>query len=108
MRGEAFTLDSIVRAERPFQGYREVRLAGRWERVQRAAPAGSFLVHPSTLAVYLLEPESDDGLATWCCPVQTAAPQRQRFDPALRAGGEFPVLRLLSLPPGSRTSSRPD
>jgi hypothetical protein len=35
------------------------------------------------LAMYLLEPESDDGLVTW-----------NFFDRSLTPGAEFPVLRL--------------
>jgi hypothetical protein len=85
--GEAFGLDSVVASQRPFQGHREVRLSGRWRPVRRVLPAGSYVVPTdqprSTLAVYLLEPESDDGLATW-----------NLFDRGLRPGGEFPVLRV--------------
>ncbi|MEJ7812558.1 MAG: M14 family metallopeptidase [Gemmatimonadaceae bacterium] len=86
---ERFVVDSVVKAQRPFQGHNEVRLAGRWERVERTLAAGTYIV-PSLgqplgiLATYLLEPESDDGLVTW-----------NVFDPQLRAGGEFPVLRLV-------------
>jgi len=59
-----------------------------------AAP-GDVLVRTDqvlgTLAVYLLEPESDDGLATW-----------NLLDTALRRGAEFPVARLASIPRGPR------
>ena len=85
---EAFTVDSVHRAARPFQKHNEVRLAGRWAREKRALPAGTFLVRTgqplSVLALYLLEPESDDGLATW-----------NVFDAALRVGAPFPVVRVV-------------
>lgn len=84
---EAFVLDSVVHAPRPFQGHREVRVEGRWRTVERVAPPGSFLVSTAqplgALAVFLLEPESEDGLTTW-----------NVFDPFLRPGEEHPVLRL--------------
>ncbi|MBA3342773.1 MAG: M14 family metallopeptidase [Gemmatimonadaceae bacterium] len=89
---EAFRVDSVVVAERPFQGHREVRLVGSWSRTVRTIPRGSFIVNMAQplldLGVYLLEPESDDGLATW-----------NFFDSSLRAGLPFPVLRLLRGPP---------
>ncbi|MDB4951052.1 MAG: peptidase carboxypeptidase [Gemmatimonadetes bacterium] len=88
VRGEAFAVDSVVRSPREFQRHHEVRLVGRWTEVDRVVPAGWLVVRTgqplATLAAYLLEPESDDGLATW-----------NVFDAALRPGGEFPVLRVL-------------
>ena len=91
VEAQAFGLDSVIAASRPFQGHRERRLAGRWRRVRRVLPRGTFVVRTdqplSTLAVYLLEPESDDGLATW-----------NLFDRTLLTGGEFPVLRLTAPP----------
>jgi hypothetical protein len=85
---EAFTVDSVQRAARPFQKHNEVRLAGRWAREKRTLPAGTFLVRTgqplSVLALYLLEPESDDGLATW-----------NVFDASLRVGAPFPVVRVV-------------
>ncbi|HVF38547.1 MAG TPA: hypothetical protein VM939_01520, partial [Gemmatimonadaceae bacterium] len=87
----AFTIDSVITAPRPFQGHREVRVVGRWRRAVRAIPRGAVIVpmpQPlQTLAVYLLEPESDDGLTTW-----------NYFDNSLRPGGTYPVLRLLTPP----------
>jgi murein tripeptide amidase MpaA len=84
-----FTVDSIVRAARPFQGHREVQVVGRWAtatRRQRVRP-GAFVVRTDQplglVAMLLLEPQSDDGLATW-----------NVFDRALASGREYPVLRL--------------
>lgn len=84
---DVFVLDSIFHAERPFQGHRQTRVVGHW--VRRLYPIGrkDYVVTPSTrltaLAVYLLDPESDDGLLNW-----------NVFDRSLHAGGDYPVLRL--------------
>jgi hypothetical protein len=84
---ERFIVDSIARAERPFQGHHETVLTGRWARERRALGRGTIVVPTAqqlgVLAAYLLEPESDDGLVTW-----------NFFDRALAPGAEFPVLRL--------------
>jgi hypothetical protein len=88
-RGEAerFTVDSLVRAARPFQGHNEVRLEGRWARETVDFPAGAFVVRTGqalgVLAVVLLEPESDDGFTTW-----------NGLDPWLAVGRPYPVTRV--------------
>jgi hypothetical protein len=85
----------VVPAARPFQGHREVRLAGAWRAERRALAAGAYVVPAAQplarLALVLLDPESDDGLATW-----------NVWDAALRPGGDFPVVRLRAAPPGAR------
>jgi hypothetical protein len=67
---ERFAVDSVVRLPRPFQGHNEMRVIGRWE----AAGPPRDLANESVvrtdqplgrLAMYLLDPESDDGLVTW-------------------------------------------
>jgi hypothetical protein len=84
---EAFRVDSVVRAARPFQGHREVRLEGTWRRERRTPTERTWLIPAgqrlALLALQLLEPESDDGLATW-----------NVLDEALRVGGDFPVVRV--------------
>ncbi|HEU4748727.1 MAG TPA: hypothetical protein VFS56_09520, partial [Gemmatimonadaceae bacterium] len=89
-RGEAFTIDSIIRAARPFQGHRETSLKGRWGRALQGFPAGSFIVSTAqplgTLVVYLLEPESEDGFVTW-----------NVFDASLKKGDRFPVRKVLDM-----------
>ncbi|GLC24046.1 M14 family metallopeptidase [Roseisolibacter agri] len=84
---ETFRADSVVKAARAFQGHQEVRLEGTW-RTERRAHGDSFVVSAdqplALLALLLLDPQSDDGLATW-----------NVFDAALRVGGDFPVTRLL-------------
>ena len=97
-RGEAFTIDSVITASRLFQARRETRVQGRWDRALQAFPAGSFIVSTAqplgTLVVYLLEPESEDGLATW-----------NFFGARLKKGEKFPVRKVLDL--SRRGRSRP-
>jgi murein tripeptide amidase MpaA len=95
-----FTVDSVTRSRRIFQGHYESRVWGRWETVRRALPTGILVVPTSqslgVLAAYLLEPESDDGLVTW-----------NFFDAELRRGAEFPVTRIpQQLPAPRRALSR--
>lgn len=83
---ETFRADSVVRASRAFQGHQEVRLEGAWRTERR--PLADVHVVPADqplalLALELLDPQSDDGLATW-----------NVFDAVLRPGADFPVVRL--------------
>ena len=98
-RGESFTIDSIITSPRTFQGHREVRLRGTWQRGAQALPPRSFIVSTAqprgALIVYLLEPESDDGLATW-----------NFFDHELQKGGRYPVTRIFDLSRRGRTANR--
>jgi hypothetical protein len=80
---DEFVVDSIVRASRPFQGHNEVRILGRWRRMEQAPRKGMLLIPASRLAMYLLDPESDDGFATW-----------NLLDDRLRVGQRYPVLRV--------------
>jgi len=85
---ERFLVDSVTRAGRPFQGHLETRVFGRWlPPADEAIAAGSWIVPTSqslgTLIAVLLEPQSDDGLATW-----------NVFDAALGPGQRFPVGRV--------------
>lgn len=67
---ERFRVDSLVVAPFVFEGHRTVTTEGTW---QAAAPyeaaAGSWIVRTDqplgTLAAYLLEPASEDGVGTW-------------------------------------------
>jgi hypothetical protein len=90
--GYVFMIDSTVVSQRPFQGHREMRLVGKWRKETRAIDPGSYFVDTSQplglLAVYLLEPQSDDGLVTW-----------NYFDSQLRPGGLYPVLKVGGAPP---------
>jgi hypothetical protein len=98
-RGETFTIDSIISAPRLFQGHHEVWLKGTWQRALQAIPARSFIVSTAqplgSLIVYLLEPESEDGLTTW-----------NVFDTDLRKGGHYPVTRIFDLSRRGRAAAR--
>lgn len=87
---EVYQVTAIERAKREFQGHKEVtlevssrnerrRLEPGWQRVSLAQPLG-------TLALYLLEPRSDDGLANW-----------NLLDPWLEVGADYPILRSTDL-----------
>ena len=75
------TRPAVDRARRLFQGHYESRAWGRWFSARRSLPTGTFIVPVSqslgALAMYLLEPESDDGLATW--NLFDAAPDGRRL-----------------------------
>ena len=92
LAGYSFIVDSAVVSQRAFQGHREMRVVGRWQRETRRIPAGSFIVDTgqplALLAVYLLEPQSDDGLVTW-----------NYFDAGLKPGSTYPVFKIGGAPP---------
>jgi hypothetical protein len=93
--GEAFTVDSLIRAPRPFQKHNEVRLEGRWSPKALRLPAGSWVIPArqslALVAAMMLEPLSDDGLTTW-----------NAFDASLAVGGMHPVRRALAPVPRGR------
>ncbi len=67
---ERFRVDSIVAQPFVFEGHRAVRVEGNWTAAAPyEAAAGSYLVRTDqplgTLASYLLEPASEDGVGTW-------------------------------------------
>lgn len=90
--GYVFTIDSVIVAPRPFQNHRETRLVGKWRRATRPIKPGSFIVDTNQqlglLAIYMLEPQSDDGLVDW-----------NFFDKELKPGGEYPVFKVGGAPP---------
>jgi hypothetical protein len=94
-RGEAFTIDSIVKGPRPFQGHNEVRLEGRWAELPINAPRGSWIISGkqamALVAAMMLEPQSDDGLTTW-----------NFLDDRMTVGGTHPVRRALAPVTGAR------
>lgn len=67
--GEEFTVQEFNRSDREFEGHNMVRLEGTFKPETRVFPSGTYkvdLAQPlASLIFYLLEPESDDGLATW-------------------------------------------
>ncbi len=95
-RAEIFVADSTNISQRPFQGHHEMQLVGHWTSESRQIPGGTYIVRTAqplgVLVVYLLEPQSDDGLVTW-----------NFFDSELKAGATYPVMRLMNDPrPASR------
>jgi hypothetical protein len=93
---ESFVIESVKKAGRPFQGHQAVTLTGKYKKETIEFPAGSIIVRAAqplgTLAAYLLEPESDDGLTTW-----------NFLDWYLGEGKVHPVYKMMAEP---RTSSR--
>jgi hypothetical protein len=66
---DAFVIDQVTHAPRPFQGHRETSVTGRFERREVEISSGSLVVRTDQklgrLVFYLLEPQSHDSLATW-------------------------------------------
>ncbi len=83
------TIKSLDKGQRAFQKHNMVRVESNRAQETRKIPAGTYVVRTAQplgrLASYLLESESDDGLAFW-----------NFFDESIEVGGEFPVLRLPS------------
>ena len=81
-----YTITNVERADKAFQGHHLLRIEADAAIERRTfddailVPTGQAL---GTLAVYLLEPESEDGLAAWGL-----------FDGGVEAGVEFPVYRV--------------
>lgn len=88
LRAERFHIDSVIRAQRPFQGHQEMRLTGRWTTETMSVAAGTHVVRAGqplgVLALYLLEPQSDDGFVTW-----------NVMDPWLAVGAPYPLARVV-------------
>jgi hypothetical protein len=86
-RLEEFAIAGIVRAEREFEGRREVRLEGDWSESSAPIAADDWIVPTSgrlaPLIAYLLDASSDDGASTWGF-----------LDGELREGAPFPIRRL--------------
>ncbi len=84
---ESYRVDTIRRSERPYEGHHTVEVEVTPQPITREFPAGTFIVLPGQplfgLAIYLLEPRSDDGLVMW-----------NFFDAGLKKGEAVPVFRL--------------
>ena len=89
-----FVIDSLRTEPREFQGHHEMHLTGSWHDTTSQLPGGMLMVRGDQLqavaALYLLDPESDDGLVTW-----------NIFDSELAAGKSFPVWRVVAAPNAS-------
>jgi hypothetical protein len=86
---ERFQLDSVERAERQFQGHREVTVQGHWVRA-RMLPSADWRWVPAAqrqllVAAQILEPQSNDGATTW-----------NLFDERLLMGKYHPVMRVIT------------
>lgn len=88
---EVYRIDRIDRNQRvsTWEKYAVTKLEATARKENRKVPAGTMLVKTAqplgSLAACLLEPQSEDGLATW-----------HFFDSALEEGKDFPVVRLPS------------
>jgi dipeptidyl aminopeptidase/acylaminoacyl peptidase len=84
---EVYRVDAIEKSLRRFEGHHPVELRVTGRKATRLVPAGTLIVKTAqplgALAICLLEPRSEDGLATW-----------NVFDSALRVREDFPVARL--------------
>jgi dipeptidyl-peptidase 4 len=97
---EVYKIDSLEKSHRRIEGHNMVELKVSPRREAQIVRAGTVLVRTAgplgTLAVYLLEPRSEDGLAAW-----------NFFDAELKQGGDFPVTRLTKTVPISLTAVAP-
>jgi hypothetical protein len=93
VRGERFVIDSVARQAQAFQGHQETRVEGRWEPVDSiAVDSGAYVIRPQPLgilAMYLLDPQSDDGLVTWNFLDQWLPP------PGPGNGARYPIVRVM-------------
>ncbi len=69
LTGEAFAADTVIVSPTAFQGRREVRVNGRWQRADTRLERGTYVVALAqplgVVTTYLLDPRSDDGLVAW-------------------------------------------
>ncbi len=83
---EKFRIDSTKVSTSIFQGRREQSLEGKYEPVIAVLEPGTLVVPVDQklgrLIFYLLEPQSDDGLANWAF-----------FDDVLKTSKHYPILR---------------
>jgi dipeptidyl aminopeptidase/acylaminoacyl peptidase len=98
---EVYRVEQVSHDPREYQKHHEVTLHVAPARPDaRRVPAGTVIVRTAqplgTLAGVLLEPQSEDGLATW-----------NFFDAGLADGKDFPVLRLPKAVPLTAGPVRP-
>jgi len=85
---DVYRVTQVEQSQREYQGHRMVNRVEVQPRTEpRMIPAGTTIVRTDqplgTLAALMLEPQSEDGLATW-----------NFFDAGLKDGADFPVMRL--------------
>jgi dipeptidyl-peptidase-4 len=97
---EVYKVDSLEKSPRRTEGHQLIELTVSPRPEARMVPAGTVMVPTAgalgNLAVCLLEPRSEDGLATW-----------NFFDANLKAGSDFPVTRLMKSAPISLSAAAP-
>jgi hypothetical protein len=83
---EQFAVDTVVLQDL-FEGHRPVTVEGHWGGAAATADPGWYLVRTEQplglLAAYLLEPASEDGLATW-----------NLLDRELQPHQPYPIVRV--------------
>ncbi|MFC1661695.1 M14 family metallopeptidase [Gemmatimonadota bacterium] len=91
---ESFTVSEVAGAPRLNQGHYTTNVTGEYQTGERDFPAGTYLVTTAqalgSVAAYLLEPESDDGLVVWNYFDRYLATQWSQ------AAQPYPVFKLLS------------
>jgi dipeptidyl-peptidase-4 len=84
---EVYRVTALSRAMREFQGHSLATVGVEARKGWQGFAAGTVIVRTGqklgALAAYLLEPQCEDGLATW-----------NFFDEGLAEGADFPVVRL--------------
>jgi len=89
MKVERFRITSSTTESHPYQGHNERTLTGAWQAAELEIAAGTVMVPVDQplgrLAFMLLEPRSDDSLATW-----------NLLDDALGKAEQYPILRTSS------------
>jgi dipeptidyl aminopeptidase/acylaminoacyl peptidase len=97
---EAYRIDAMEKSPRRYENHQAVELRVTPREAARMVPAGTLVVKTGQplgrLAVVMLEPRSEDGLATW-----------NALDAGLKAGEDFPVLRLPRAAPLYTTGAEP-
>jgi hypothetical protein len=90
---EVFKVDTKQNGR--YENFATSTVTGTWRTEQRNIARGSWVVSSAqplaVLALYMLEPESDDGIVTYTT-----------FDPVLEQGSDFPVVRLAQPLSGTR------
>ena len=85
---EELTITALHQAPRAFQGHRTIRLEVEANQLTGNGEVGDFIVRVAQpfgrVACFLLEAESNDGLATW-----------NYLDDRLQVGGKFPIRRIM-------------
>lgn len=88
---EVYRVTAASKARFDYEGHRLVKVQVERRQEAREIPAGTVLVRTAqqlgTLAAYLLEPQSEDGLCAW-----------NFFDSDLKTGEDFPVVRVPTVP----------